>query len=87
VPTAISCSLSTRARRVSPYLSTVVTWSASTRWRSRAGITWRTVARARSAPSSIPVTVVVAVCSATATAIAWSSSNSSGGSSAPASRR
>ena len=32
-----------------------VTCSASTRCRSRAGITWRTVASARSAPSSIPV--------------------------------
>ncbi len=67
--------------------STLMKRSASTRCRSRAGITCRTVANARSAASSMPSTLADAVCNATATATACSSSNSSGGSSLPASSR
>ena len=62
--------------------------AAAEQWaRSRAGITWRTVASARSDASPTPATVPVAVCRATATATACSLSNSSGGRSLPASSR
>lgn len=51
------------------------------------GMTWRTVARARTASSSMPAPVVAAVRRATARATTWSSSKSSGGSSVPAPSR
>ena len=57
------------------------------RWRSRAGMTCRTVFSARAAASSMPAPVVVAIWSAMARATACSSSNSNGGSSVPASSR
>lgn len=66
---------------------TAVTWMASMRCRSRAGMTCRTVVSARAAASSMPAPAVVASCRATDGATAWSSSNSGGGSWVPASNR
>ncbi len=87
VPTASSTRASTGGAARSQALSIDVTRTASTRCRSRFGMTWRTVASARAAASPRPATVEGAVCSATATAMACSSSNSRGGIFAPASSR
>ena len=64
---------------------TVIAASASTRRRSRTGITWTTLASARTDESAMPSTgPCAAACSPTASATASSSSTTSGGSAAPA---
>ncbi|GAA4699957.1 hypothetical protein [Streptomyces youssoufiensis] len=87
VPRASSRSGATGGAAKSQALSIAVTRTASIRWRSEVGSTWRMVARARSAASAMPATVTGAVWSATAMASAWSSSKSNGGSRAPAPSR
>ena len=77
---------STLTRAAPPQLArTVIVRSASTRRRSRVGITCTTFASARTDDSAMPSTALsAAACSPTASATASSSSTSRGGSAAPA---
>jgi hypothetical protein len=64
---------------------TVIARNASTLRRSRAGITWMTLASARTDDSAMPSTgPCAAACNPTASATASSSSTTNGGSAAPA---